>query len=97
MLTQLASGGGFGSLRSCLTGAHDVCTASGAEPMDADGYESADEGVRGIGGTPPEKKTIAQLKDWLTEQGHEEVVWKLTQEKAKKPAYVAAANQVLGA
>jgi len=45
-----------------------------AEPMDADGYESADEGVRGIEGTPPEKKTIAQLKEWLTDQGHEEKV-----------------------
>ena len=80
-----------------MTGTHDVCAAICAEPMDADGYESADEGVRGIGGTPPDKKTIAQLKDWLTEQGHEEIVWKLTQEKAKKPAYVAAANHVLGA
>ena len=39
-----------------------------------DGYESADEGVRGIEGTPPEKKTIAQLKEWLTDQGHEEKV-----------------------
>ena len=65
--------------------------------MDADAYESADEGVRGIEGTPPEKKTIAQLKEWLTEQGDEEKVWKLTQEKAKKPAFVAAAREVLGA
>ncbi len=45
-----------------------------AEAMDADGYESADEGVRGIEGTPPDKKTIAQLKEWLTDQGHEEKV-----------------------
>lgn len=68
-----------------------------AEPMDADGYQDANEGVRGIEGTPPEKKTIAQLKEWLTEQGHEEKVWSLTQEKAKKPAFVAAARDVLGA
>ncbi len=67
-----------------------------AEPMEADGYEDANEGVRGIEGTPPEKKTIAQLKEWLTEQGHEEKVWNLTQQKAKKPAFVAAARDVLG-
>jgi hypothetical protein len=67
--------------------------------MDADGagYESADEGAAGIAGTPPEKMTIGKLKDWLTEQGHEERVWALTQARAKKPAYVAAAREVLGA
>ena len=46
---------------------------------------------------PAEKMTIGKLKDWLTEQGHEERVWALTQARAKKPAYVAAAREVLGA
>lgn len=68
--------------------------------MEADrdngGYESADEGTVGIAGTPPEKMTVAKLKDWLTEQGHEDVVWRLTQARAKKPDYVAEARRVLG-
>ena len=37
----------------------------------------------------PEKMTINQIKDWLTEHGHENVVWDLTQAKAKKPRYGA--------
>lgn len=65
--------------------------------MEADGgYESADEGVEGIQGMQPERMSIAQLKIWLTEQGHEDKVWKLAQSKAKKPQYVAAARSVLG-
>ena len=78
-----------------------ICVAAEAPTameVEADGgYESADEGAAGIAGTPPEKMTIAKLKDWLTEQGHEDTVWRLTQDKAKKPEYVAAARQVLGA
>ncbi|KAK9918012.1 hypothetical protein WJX75_000546 [Coccomyxa subellipsoidea] len=69
-----------------------------AVPMEADGgYESADEGMEGIQGVQPEKMSIGQLKNWLTEQGHEDQVWKLAQSRAKKPQYVAAARAVLGA
>ena len=80
-----------------------MCVAAAAEApalMEADGdgggYESADEGATGIAGTPPDKMTVAKLKDWLTEQGHEDVVWRLTQARAKKPEYVAEARRVLG-
>ncbi|BDA47092.1 Guanylate-binding protein 1 [Coccomyxa sp. Obi] len=69
-----------------------------AVPMEADGaFEDAEEGVEGIQGVQPEKMSIIQLKNWLTEQGHEDQVWKLAQSKAKKPQYVAAARAVLGA
>jgi hypothetical protein len=65
--------------------------------MEADGgYASADEGVEGIQGVQPDKMSIAQLKNWLTEQGHEDEVWKLAQGKAKKSQYVAAVREVLG-
>lgn len=65
--------------------------------MEADGaFEDAEEGVEGIQGVQPEKMSIAQLKNWLTEQGHEDQVWKLAQSKAKKTQYVAAARAVLG-
>lgn len=65
--------------------------------MEADGgYASADEGEEGVHGVQPEKMSIAQLKNWLTEQGHEDQVWKLAQGKAKKPQYVAAVRAVLG-
>ncbi len=72
-----------------------VCFLAEAVPLEADGaFEDAEEGIQGV---QPEKMSIAQLKNWLTEQGHEDQVWKLAQSKAKKPQYVAAARAVLGA
>lgn len=81
-----------------LRSEHDLGVYSHTVPMEADGgYESADEGMEGIQGVQPEKMSIGQLKNWLTEQGHEDQVWKLAQSRAKKPQYVAAARAVLGA
>lgn len=76
-----------------------ACAAPGEEEdggLIGAGYADAEEGVRGIAGTPPEKMTVQGLKAWLTEQGHEDAVWRLTQARAKKPDYVAAARAVLG-
>lgn len=33
----------------------------------------------------PEKMTIAQMKDWLTDRGHDNIAWELASTRAKKP------------
>jgi len=62
--------------------------------MDADGYGTADEDH--TQNVTPVKMTINEMKDWLTENGHENIVWDLTQVKAKKPKYIEEMNKVLG-
>ena len=52
-----------------------------AEP-DAEGYGTPDEDQTAH--LTPTKMTINEMKDWLTENGHEDKVWTLTQTKAKK-------------
>jgi hypothetical protein len=68
--------------------------AAGPEDMDADGYGTADED-KTLNVTPV-KMTINEMRDWLTESGHENIVWDLTQAKAKKPKYIEEMNKVLG-
>lgn len=48
-----------------------------------EGYGTPDEDK--TAGLTPAKMTVNAIKDWLTENGHENVVWDLTQAKAKKP------------
>ena len=55
---------------------------AGVEDMD-EGYGTPDEDK--TAGLTPAKMTVNAIKDWLTENGHENVVWDLTQAKAKKP------------
>ena len=68
------------------------CTA-GPEDMD-EGYGTPDEDQTLH--VTPVKMTINEMKDWLTENGHENIVWELTQGKAKKPKYIEEMNKVLG-
>lgn len=56
--------------------------------MEDDGYGTPDED-RTAHLSPP-AMTINAIKDWLTEHGHENVVWELTSARAKKPRQVAA-------
>ncbi|KAK9825847.1 hypothetical protein WJX81_003554 [Elliptochloris bilobata] len=65
-----------------------------ASAMEADGAPSPAVGSA-PGAFDPAKKTIAELKAWLTEQGEEDQVWDLNVRKAKKPEYVAAAQALL--
>ena len=51
--------------------------------MLAEGYETPEEDQ--TANLTPAKMTVNQIKDWLTENGHEETVWALTNSKAKKP------------
>lgn len=61
--------------------------AAGVEDMD-EGYGTPDEDQ--TTNLTPAKMTVNAIKDWLTEQGHENVVWDLSQAKAKKPRWVWA-------
>ncbi|KAL4859356.1 Guanylate-binding protein 5 [Chlorella vulgaris] len=45
----------------------------------------------------PKKMTVAQIKDWLMEHGHEKAAWDLAQKRSKKAEYEALMRQVLGA
>lgn len=56
--------------------------------MEAEGYGTPDEDAHAD--VKPSSMTINEIKDWLTEHGHENVVWGLTQAKAKKPKSVSA-------
>lgn len=58
-----------------------IC-AAGVADMEAEGYGTPDEDQHA--NVTPTKMTINDMKDWLTEHGHEEKVWNLTQTKAKK-------------
>lgn len=40
--------------------------------------------------------TIAQCKDWLTEHGHEDRAYELSNKRAKKSEYIAAIEDVQG-
>ena len=51
-----------------------------------EGYDTPEEDK--TASVTPAKMTINQMKDWLTENGHEEKVWTLTNAKAKKPRSV---------
>ena len=53
-----------------------------ADMEEAEGYETPDEDKTAH--LTPAKMTVNQIKDWLTENGHEEKVWTLTSQKAKK-------------
>ena len=44
----------------------------------------------------PEKMTVAQLKSWLTDNGHDDRAFALASGKAKKAEFVAAVRDVLG-
>ena len=50
-----------------------------------EGYGTPDEDK--TASLTPAKMTVNAIKDWLTENGHENIVWDLTQAKAKKPRY----------
>lgn len=54
--------------------------------MDVEGYGTPDEDESAH--IIPSKMTINEMKDWLTENGHEDKVWTLTQAKAKKQKYI---------
>ncbi|KAK9820375.1 hypothetical protein WJX72_009644 [[Myrmecia] bisecta] len=67
--------------------------AAPAAPMEVeDGYASAGEGED----LNPNKMTINEIKQWLTEKGHEDKAWELTNKRAKKPQYVEVMKDVLG-
>ena len=57
-----------------------------------DGYDTPDEGEN----LDPQRMTIAQMKDYLTEHGHEDKAYALASKKAKKGDYVAIMEDVLG-
>jgi hypothetical protein len=71
-----------------------VRECAAADAGDSMEFEDAGEGEDS--NLNPEKMTIQKMKDWLTERGHEDTVWRLSNDKAKKPQYVAAMNDVLG-
>ena len=56
-----------------------------------EGYGTPDEDK--TAGLTPAKMTVNAIKDWLTENGHENVVWDLTQAKAKKPRWAAVCSK----
>lgn len=65
------------------------------EPMhdaipDADDFEDA-ENLPNIS-----KMTVAQMKEWLAEHGHEAEVWDMSQKKAKKAEFEALMRRVTG-
>lgn len=61
--------------------------------MHDDGYGTPDEGEN----ISPASMTIAKMKDWLTEHGHEDKAYELaSNKKAKKADYVAVMEDVLG-
>ncbi len=72
------------------------------EPMDAagggSGYATPDDepepGAAADAGPDPGRMTIAEMKAWLMEAGHEAKVWELTQGKAKKAQWVAFMRSV---
>ena len=47
------------------------------------------------GARDPSAMTVAALKQWLTDAGRGEVVWRLNGERAKKGAFVDAVRAVL--
>ena len=61
--------------------------------MDADDFQDAEDQKDSVN---PEKMTIAQLKTWLTEAGHEEKAFELASKRAKKPEYVQVVKETLG-
>lgn len=72
-----------------------MCAALEAAPMemDADDFQDAEDQKDSF---DPEKKTIAFLKTWLTENGHDEKAFELASKKAKKPEYVKMVKDILG-
>ena len=57
-----------------------------------DGYGTPDEGEN----INLASMTIGQIKDWLTEHGHEDKAYEMASKKAKKGDYVAVMKDVLG-
>lgn len=53
------------------------------------------QGVAADGAPNPSKMTIAEIKGWLMDAGHEAKVWELTQGKAKKAEWVFFMRSVL--
>ena len=47
-------------------------------------------------GINPDKMTVAQLKSWLADNGHDDKAFELASSKAKKADFVAAVKDVLG-
>ena len=43
----------------------------------------------------PDTMTVAQIKQWLTDAGHDAEVWRLAGAKARKPEWVAAMKHVM--
>eukprot|EP00887_Chlorella_sp_A99_P005605 scaffold1.g5605.t1 len=64
-----------------------------AEPMEG---EDAGPAPEEAAAPDVRKMTMAQMKTWLTENGHEAAVWELGQKRAKKADYEAAMRQALG-
>ena len=58
-----------------------------------DGFEDAEDRPDTV---HPDKMTVAQLKSWLTDNGHDDRAFDLASKKAKKAEYVAAVKEVLG-
>ena len=61
--------------------------------MDADDFQDPEEQQNYF---DPEKKTVAQLKAWLTDNGHDERALELSYKKAKKADYVKEVKDILG-
>ena len=64
-----------------------------AMEVDDGDFQDAEDTKDGIN---PEKMTVAQLKSWLTDNGHDDRAYELASSKAKKADFVAAVKNVLG-
>lgn len=62
---------------------------------DSPGVDGGFEAPEGEDTPDPASMTVNQIKEWMTERGHEQQVFQLNKDKAKKPQWVGAMRAVM--